>query len=107
MRIGRLDRRIKLLARSVNRDGFGGASEQFTEIAEVFAGFIPDRGGELSRTNDAQRQTQLTVTFRVRWRDDLNTVMRVQFDGADYDVKAVLPIGRHVGADLQAVASVS
>lgn len=106
MRIGKLDRRVTLLSQHRARDGFGGTTEDFTPLAEVWAQVIHDRGGEMSRVNDAQRQAQAAVTFRIRWRDDLSTVMRVRWEGADYDVKAVMEIGRRAGADLQAVASV-
>lgn len=106
MLIGRLDRRITLLARSTVRDSFGDATEQFTAFADVWAQVIPERGGELIRANNGQRQAQAVVTFRVRWRANLKREIRVQWDGNSYDVTNVKEIGRRVGADLEAVASV-
>lgn len=106
MRIGRLDRRITLLARTLARDSFGDATETFAPVATVWAQVIHDRGGELSRTNDAQRQAQAVVTFRIRWRVGLTSDMRIACEGNEYDVKAIMEIGRRVGVALQAVASV-
>ncbi len=106
MRLGRLDRRIVLLARGIARDGFGAAAESFYPVDEVWAQVIHDRSGEKSRGGDAQLQAQAVVTFRIRWRGDLKREMRVRWDGADYDVTNIMEIGRRVGADLQAVASV-
>lgn len=106
MRIGRLDRRVTLLAPATVRDSFGAAPEAFEEFGAAWAQVIYDRGGELSRDNDAQRQAQSVVTFRIRWIEGLRRDMRVRFDGADYDVTDVMEIGRKRGADLRAVASV-
>jgi head-tail adaptor len=106
MRAGRFDRTITLLARSVARDSFGAGAETFSAIADVPAEVIYDRGGELSRQNDAQRQAQAVVTFRIRWRPGLTRDMRIRFDGADYDVTDIMEIGRRRGADLRAIASV-
>jgi head-tail adaptor len=107
VRAGRFDRTITLLARSVARDSFGAGTETFTAIADdVPAEVIYDRGGELSRQNDAQRQAQAVVTFRIRWRPGLTRDMRIRFDGADYDVTDIMEIGRRRGADLRTIASV-
>lgn len=107
MQIGKLDRRITLLSRSVVRDGFGDATEQFTPLDEVWAQVIFNRGSEKFRDNQVQRQAQVEVTFRIRWRADLAREMRVEWDGVSYDVSNVVEIGRRVGADLEAAASVS
>lgn len=107
MQIGKLDRRITLLARNQTRDSFGDAVEQFTPFADVWAQVIPDRGSEMMRNGDVQRQAIATVTFRVRWRADLKREIRIAWAGAIYDVTNVVELGRRAGADLQAVASVS
>lgn len=107
MLIGKLDRRITLLARGVVRDGYGDAKDQFTPLDEVWAGVIFNRGMEKMRAGEAQRQAQVEVTFRIRWRPDLTRDMRVEWDGVSYDVTNVVEIGRRVGADLEAVASVA
>lgn len=107
MLIGKLDRRITLLSRSIARDGYGDATEQFTELDNVWAQVIFNRGTEKFRDGQVQRQAQVEVTFRIRWRPDLAREMRVEWDGTSYDVTNVMEIGRRVGADLQAIASVS
>lgn len=107
MQIGKLDRRVTLLARTITRDGYGDATEEFTFLDEVWAQVIFNRGAERFRDGQVQRQAQVEVTFRIRWREDLTREMRVEWDGTAYDVTNVMEIGRRVGADLQAVASVS
>lgn len=106
MRIGALDHRVTLLAPTKVRDSFGGVPQGFEEVGEVWAKVIYDRGGELSRQNDAQRQAQSVVTFRIRWRAGLSRDMRIRFNGADYDVTDIMEIARRRGVDLRAVASV-
>ena len=106
MRAGQLDRQVVLLKRTVARDEFGEAVEVFAELATVWARVIHDRSGELSRQNDAQRQAQAVVTFRIRWRAGLDRTMRVRWEGADYDITNIMEVGRRAGLDLQAVASV-
>ncbi len=107
MMLGKLDRRVTLLARQITRDTYGDAAEQFIPLDDVWAGVIFNRGSEAFRANEGQRQAQVEVTFRIRWRSDLNRELRVDWDGASYDVTNVIELGRRAGADLQAVASVS
>lgn len=107
MLIGKLDRRVTLLSRTTAQDGFGDAAEQFTPLATVWAQVIFNRGSEKLRDGQSQRQAQVEVTFRIRWRADLAREMRVTWGGVSYDVTNVIEIGRHAGADLQAVAAVS
>ena len=106
MRAGQLDRRVTLLKRSISRDSFGEAVEAFVDLDTVWARVIHDRSGELSRQNDAQRQAQSVVTFRVRWRGDIDRTMRVRWEGAEYDITNIMEVGRRAGLDLQATASV-
>ena len=106
MRAGQLDRRVTLLQRTLTRDSFGEAVEGFADLDTVWARVIHDRSGELSRQNNAQRQAQSVVTFRIRWRGDLNRTMRVRWEGAEYDITNIMEVGRRAGLDLQAVASV-
>lgn len=84
MQAGQLDRKIKLLRYSVDKDTAGGTTEVYTEFAEVWASVKDTRG----RTYFAAQQDnqEITTVFRIRYRDDLNARDRIKWKNKQYEI---------------------
>jgi SPP1 family predicted phage head-tail adaptor len=89
---GKLDRSITVQSFAESRDDFGGVSKTWSTYATRRAN-VHIRVGRGNEGYDAQRKvSRQTVLFTVR-RDsttkDIDTTMRVQYNGKVYDIEAV------------------
>jgi SPP1 family predicted phage head-tail adaptor len=86
---GKLDQRITLQQRVVNRLPSGEEKYTFANVAtnpEVWAEANPVRGREFIAA--AQVQADKPMAFRILWRDDIDSTMRVLWRGEPYDIAA-------------------
>jgi len=105
MRAGDLDRSIVIQSKTVTQDAFGQDVETWTKIhtaTTLAAGVLPVRGGE--RFTAQQTIGKGMVTFRVRWRDDVTVLNRIVYDGRNWDIHDVRPLGRREGLEIDASA---
>lgn len=101
MRAGMVDRRITLERKVVSgRTAYGAQQERWRIIDTVYADvrFGSDGVGAGNEQDRAERFVGvLQATFTIRFRNDLNlnTVVRVRYDGKVYDITSVAPgLGR-------------
>lgn len=97
---GALDRWVSILAPVVSQDEFGGVVETWDEVSGVWAQYLPGAGSERFAAAAVYAETQ--ARFLVRWRDDITTDMRFEFDGREWDILSVSEIGRRDGLEIRA-----
>lgn len=102
MRAGKLDQKITLQRFSNTVDDNGTPVMTWTDIATVYAQIIQQSTEEFLRGYGASDDT--IIIFRVRWLD-ITTADRVVFNGANYNIKELKPLGRKEGLDIRAVAT--
>ena len=97
---GKLDRRVRIDARSMTQDAKGGEVETWAELATVWASRNDEAGREFF-ANQAD-QAELTTEFQIRHRTDLDHTMRVvDVNTAEvWGIEAILQIGRKDGLGL-------
>ena len=104
IRAGKLDRRIRLMQRTVERDAdFGGATEEWTLLAEVWAQSLPARGIEAPVAEEAMLTVNETVAWRIRWRADLARVQQVEWEGRRFSIKSIREVSRRAEIIIEAV----
>lgn len=100
MRAGSLDRRIVIEAPATVRNTVGEDITTWSTLAAVAARKIPQAGAE--RFSAGAEQATADVIFRIRYRSDVTTKMRVVEGGNRYDITALIEIGRRDGLDIVA-----
>lgn len=100
MMAGKLDREVTLLSRGSTRNGDGEQIESYTTLGVVYAQYLPAKGNE--RWVAQAFQADCEAVFIVRYRNDLNTLNEVAFDGRNWDVLGILEIGRQEGLAINA-----
>lgn len=105
MRSGRLDRSIQIQAATTTQNDVGEPVDTWANLhseSSIPAAYTPQRGNE--RFSAQQLVGRAVVTFRVRYRDDVNTKCRIVYDGKNWDIHDVREIGRREGLDIDASA---
>lgn len=105
MRIGSLDRRVTLM-RPV-QTGPTEHNETLTswqDVATVWAGVAAQSEGE--RPEAGKATATRTVTFRIRWRGDVDERWRLLFDGRPWEIRGVREIGRRIALEITAESKI-
>lgn len=90
MKAGSLRHRITLEHNVTTRDQWGGEVVGWqTFAADVPAEVVPLSGREFIAAGELQGQVQARIT--IRYLPGVLDTMRIQFDGAMYAIRAVLP----------------
>lgn len=84
MRAGKLDRRITLRAKSTTKNSFGEDVVTWTDVATVWAEWLPKGGSE--RWASQRVIDTADGAFQIRYRSDVDALDEVLFDGAQYRV---------------------
>ncbi len=84
---GRLDRRIVIEQRTPTQDAAGQPIDSWAELATVWAEVVPVGGSEVFQAKQFGAET--VKKFRIRWRGDVTTKMRVVYDSDNYDIADV------------------
>ena len=111
--IGRLDRRIDIQQDNASSaDSYGQIVPSWGALDTVWAQVTPGgsagRGGQEDHEGNQDHAT-LTTEFRIRYRTDVTEKMRIRYpasSGDIYDIESIIEIGRQVGLDITATASV-
>lgn len=86
----RLRHRITIEAHTITRDEWGGAIETWTPLhSNVPAEVVPLSGREFVAAS--AEQAGVTARITVRYLSDITEAMRIVFDGATYNIRAILP----------------
>ena len=107
LQAGRMDAQITLQSATAAQDVFGQPIDTWADLATdptVWAEVIPLSGRE--RFQAQQVDAEVTTTFRIRWRTDLDEEMRVVYDSTPYDIQVIQEMHRREGLDLLTVARI-
>ena len=88
MRLGPLNKRIDIQARSATVDAFGQESETWATVATVWASVEPLSGRELLAAQQVQGET--THRIRMRYQSGVTTSSRLLFNLRPFDVRSVI-----------------
>lgn len=92
----RLDRRVEVLQVKTRRNGLGErVAEGWTTIATVRAKYLPVSDGERLRAAAVEQKSDARFTLRLsRSVASIDGGHRLRFEGADWEITAVKPVGR-------------
>ena len=88
MRLGPLNKRVDIQARSATVDAFGQESETWATVASVWASVEPLSGRELLAAQQVQGET--THRIRMRYQSGVTTSSRLLFNLRPFDVRSVI-----------------
>ena len=90
-KIGQMRNRIEIQSYSITRNSAGEEFLVWSVLATVWAAIEYKGAG----SDESEQQNQLTAMInaliRIRYRSDLNTKMRIRFDGKYWNIRALLP----------------
>lgn len=104
MQVGKMDRRITLLRRTLTRNDLGEQVATYAEYATVWAEKRDVSGREYLASQ--QIVAENTVRFFIRYRDDVLLTDRIVCGDRTYDLTHVAEIGRRDGLEIVAFARV-
>jgi SPP1 family predicted phage head-tail adaptor len=91
---GKLNRRVLIQRKSRQKDAAGQTIDVWLDHARVWANFKTITGSAFSHQEFIAGDVEVgpvTTSVRIRFRTDIETDMRLVYDGKIYDIKAVLP----------------
>lgn len=89
---GDLDQRIRIEAKTRVEDEGGGSVEAWAPVATAWAKVWPVSGRERAEAQQVQAAT--LMRFKVRRRGDLDTGMRIVWQGKAHNIRFVADAGR-------------
>lgn len=87
MNIGDLRHRITIQGADSDGDMMGGSPQTFTDKFSCFSGVKVDSGEKDERAERFERN--LTIKFKIRYRDDVSIYDRLVFDGQKFEIKDI------------------
>jgi len=91
MDFGRLDQRVTLQSRTTVRDALGQDTITWVDVATVWAQRINQRSAEAFQA--AQVGDDDLVELHIRYRADVSTTWRLEWEGVGYDITSVSAFG--------------
>ena len=88
MRAGELRERITIQQNTLTRDTFGAEVPHWADLATVWAKVVATSGSEQISQAIGVATTIYSIT--IREREDVDTSMRVLWEGATLEIKAIL-----------------
>lgn len=95
MRSEKLDRRLIIQEPAETRDDYGQEVLTWSTFATVWAGVKLNIGKESFQTSE--RVKERVVDFKVRYRTDITSNMRLLYDSNYYEIEDVVELGREDG----------
>ncbi|MCW1919967.1 phage head closure protein [Rhodobacter sp. KR11] len=103
MEAGKLDRFITVQRKSVTVSATGAITETWANLMAVRAAMLEMTADEI--VGDFGEAEAKTVVFLVRWHPSpITTGDRILCEGATYDLKEIVEVGRRKGWKLRGVA---
>ena len=98
MNPGGMDRRVTIERYTATTDSWGHPTKTWSTLAEVWAQKKEVRAVE--RTEQAQIVALSFTQFRIRYRNDVDTTMRISYGSQYYYITAVKELGRQEGLEI-------
>jgi len=95
MRSEKLDRRLIIQEPAETRDDYGQEVLTWSTFATVWAGVKLNIGKESFQTNEKVKER--IVDFKVRYRTDITSNMRLLYNSNYYEIEDVVELGREDG----------
>lgn len=89
--VGELDQRIDVKRDTLTSDGMGGSTTTTSTVATLWSHVRPKRGREVA-LHDKVEAPALYI-FAIRYRSDLRDSDYITWNGADYNIRAILTRG--------------
>jgi len=102
MRAGNLDRRVTIYKKTVAVNAYGEPVETWVEIDTIWAQRRELRGTE--RWEAQRTNPTIECKYIIRWRADVDVKHRLVDGDRDYNIRAVLELGRREGLELVVAA---
>lgn len=106
MQIGNLDRRVTFQTANHTPDSTGYIGPAYADAFTVWAEVVPQDLRNAEPFVDQTFNPQQVMIFRVRYRTDIDTTMRILHNNEIYDIEMVVEIGRREGLEIVARALV-
>lgn len=98
MNPGTMDRRVQIQNYTTTRDDWNTPIQTWSTLASVWASKQDRRSAEVVE-NDQMVNLNRT-TWRIRYRSDVDTTMRIEYDSEHYYVVGVRELGRKEGLEI-------
>lgn len=98
MRAGLLDRSVTLRQMIATQDAYGEPIETWSDQDTIWAQRVELTGSE--RFVSEQTVAKVDAKYRIRFRSGVTVQHRLLDAGREYDIHAVIPIGRNEGLEL-------
>ncbi|MBA4543852.1 phage head closure protein [Thermoactinomyces daqus] len=96
MRISDLRHRITIQQKTTTRDAEGNVRESWNDVATVWAAFEPMTSRWREFLQAAAINAESFVRFRIRYRSDVTSAMRILYAGRQFDIVETIDLnGRH------------
>ncbi|MBH8605992.1 phage head closure protein [Thermoactinomyces sp. CICC 10521] len=96
MRISDLRHRITIQQKTTTRDAEGNVRESWNDVATVWAAFEPMTSRWREFLQAAAINAESYVRFRIRYRSDVTSAMRILYAGRQFDIVETIDLnGRH------------
>ncbi len=102
MQIGKMDRRVVIESVATVPSSSGAPVETWSTLATIWAHKMQRSGREFFA--DDQPLSEEKVVWRIRWRTDVTTKMRLTYGGDIFKINEVKEVGRQAGLDLLTTA---
>ena len=88
MRAGELNKRVTLQIKTVTRSSSGQENVTWTNVATVWAGFMPTvTGGEFYEADKVN--SEITQKIKIRYRRNVKPTMRIKYGNRYFDILLV------------------
>ena len=98
MNAGELNRRIVIQQKTITRLASGAESSSWLTLANSWAKVVQQKQDEEIDTDSHLLTDRLT--FKIRYRSDLDTEMRIQYNGSYYEIQSITEIGFRKGLSI-------
>lgn len=87
LKAGELNRQITLQTQTITADNDGFQMETWADVATVWAAVVTTGGREFYSAQKVK--AEMTCLFRIRYRQDITTKMRIQYGSRIFDILSV------------------
>jgi len=91
VQIGKMDRIIRILNISKTLDSVGQPQITTSLFHKAFAYVVPRLGKEIFI--DGREMAVRTYKFKIRYKEGVHEEMRVEYEGEQYDITNIAPLG--------------
>lgn len=105
MKAGKLNKRFNIEQNTPTRNDYGESVPAWTVLATVWGSVEPLTGREFLAQQ--QVQSEITTRFRIRYRNDITSKMRIVYDEKYYAIDSVIdPFEKHTFLEIMCVDGV-